>query len=212
MRIRVYALVLAVILVCTPAFATNWTRIVPVMRVATVSIQCSLHQRITCTAFSIDTARGHYLTTAHCLHPGRPGPGEEENTEDHPLIDGFELEILFEDTDLDLAVVRISTQRPALKIQTKRLQQGMEVGAFGYALGRPVPSFRTAFVSRFDATSDNMPFVAYDNALVRGMSGGPIVDASGRVVGVSTRSDAESGYSLTPQYIYLHTQEFWGKQ
>lgn len=211
MRLILSTSLLSISLLLFPALAADsgidWTRIVPSVRTATVPIRCSLHQRVICTAFSIDRERGHYLTASHCLHLG-----EDEDKGDTPIIDKQELEILYEDVDLDLAVVKITTLRAALKIQTKPVLVGMEVAVFGFALGRQVPSLRTAVVSRLDLTSNGLPFMGVDTALVGGMSGGPIVDYTGKVVGVSARSDPQTGYSLTPQFIYEHTKEFWAVQ
>ena len=193
----------------TPAQAVDWTRIVPSVRLATVPIQCSLHQRITCSAFSIDRAQGHYLTASHCLHIPQ---AEEEEEEDVPQIDGQDLEILYEDVDLDLAVVKITSRRPALKIRPNPVGLGTRVAVLGFARGRPTPSFRTAVVSILDLADNGSPFVGFDNALVGGMSGGPVVDYAGKVVGVATSSKAQTGYSLTPQFIYEHTKQFWAEQ
>lgn len=208
MRLMLSTSLLSISLLLFPALAadsgTDWSHLVPSVHVATVPILCSLHQRVICTAFSIDRERGHYLTVSHCLHLG--------DDEDIPIIDKQELKIIFEDVDLDLAVIKITTQRPALKIQTKPLQIGVEVAALGFGLGRPVPSLRTAVVSRIDLTSNGLPFIGFDTALIGGMSGGPIVDYTGKIVGVATRSDPQTGYSLTPQFIYEHTKEFWAVQ
>ena len=204
MRLIACTIILSLTLLLTslPLFA-NWVNIASSLRTATVPIYCSLHDRITCTAFSIDQEKGHYITTAHCLHP------VDGDDSDLPLIDQQTLEILFESAHFDIAVIKITTQRPALTIQPLPLQQGMHVATLGYANGRSVPSLRTSVVSKLDMTPDEVPFVGFDNALVGGMSGGPIVDRSGKVVGIATRSDTQAGYSLTIQLIYKHTKQFW---
>jgi len=206
-RLILSTFLLSVSLLLLPALAADidWTRVIPPVNIATVPILCSAHELVTCSAFSIDRVRGHYLTTSHCLHPG-------ENDEDTPLIDKQKLEILFEDVDIDLAVVKITTQRPALKIQTKPVLLGTRAAVFGYGGGRPQPSLRTAVVSRLDLTGNGLPFIGYDNALIGGMSGGPVVDYTGKIIGVAARSDAQTGYSLTSQFIYEHTKEFWAVQ
>ena len=205
MRLILCTVLLSVsLLLASSASSANWTKIAPSLQAAVVPIHCSVHERITCTAFSIDQERGHYITTSHCLHPA--GSDDED---DVPLIDEQPLEVLFENTDFDLAVIKITTQRPALAVQTTPLQQGTEVASLGFALGRSVSSLRTAIVSKLDVATNDIPFVGFDNAFVGGMSGGPIVDRHGKVVGIATRTDAQSGYSLTIQFIYDHTRQFW---
>lgn len=184
------------------AEATDWSRVAKMMYAATAPIACSLHQQNTCTAFSINRDQGLYLTAKHCIDP------YDEAGEDVPQLDGKALQVVFSSDDLDLAIVRSDVKRPALQYRTDRLEIGNEVASLGYGAGFATPMLRTAVVSLFLRDDKGAEWILLDNALISGMSGGPIVDRSGRVIGVNDKSNQYSGMSLSIAQILKATQ-FW---
>lgn len=117
-----------------------------------------------CTAFMV--ARAQAITAAHCL----PKEGEEM------FADGEPSRILRQDEEFGL--VSADTEKPPLAIRRTEALVGEEVRTFGFAWGylnvfkRNIASFKEGDL-------------VIDSPLAPGMSGGPVVDAKGEVVGVN---------------------------
>jgi len=189
-----------------PVDASDWSAVASRLQASTVAISCALHQTNTCTAFSINRDQGLYLTAAHCV----PASYSADEV-DEPRIDGQPVTVVFLSTELDLAIVQATVKRPALEPRTEPLLVGSEVVSYGYGYGGPTPILRTGIVSGFMADpTTGAEWQMLDNALVGGMSGGPIVDRDGRIVGVNSKSDGLSGLSLSIGQILRATQ-FWSK-
>ena len=186
--------------------ASDWSVVVSRLQASTVAISCSLHATNTCTAFSINRDQGLYMTAAHCVPPSYSAEEVDE-----PRIDGQPVTVVFLSAELDLAIVKAVVKRPALYPRAEALVAGNEVGSYGYGYGGMAPIFRSGVVSGFitDPTTA-AEWLMFDNALVGGMSGGPIVDRDGFLVGVNSKSDGLSGLSLSIAQI-LEATQFWGK-
>ena len=184
--------------------ASDWSRVVQRVAASTAPLTCSLHSRNVCTAFSINAEQGLYLTANHCAQPFMSDEGEAEV----PFLDGQALTVVFVSEALDLAIVKSAVKRPALTYRTKPLLVGAEVGSYGYGYGLVVPIFRTSIISAFVKDPTGIEWTFLDSALIGGMSGGPVVDRDGRVVGVNDKSDNWSGFSLSLTQILTATQ-FW---
>ena len=79
--------------------------------------------------------------------------------------------------------------------------------------------FRTAYVAAAKMVLFKMPgtFVVYDTTFIGGMSGGPIVDTNGRVVGmvqfdIMSRGLVIAGGGRSMVDIYEATKDFWSKR
>lgn len=205
---RVVLLVLvAVIAVFSAGFSpanASWTATTARIAQSTVPLACSLHGRNGCTAFSINETKRYYLTAHHCVVPFLSDEGEPEV----PVLDGQPLTIVFTNLALDLAIVVGPVARPALVLRTQPVLAGTEVGGYGYGYGMPTPIFRLATISAIFRDPEGLEWLMVDNALIGGMSGGPLFDRSGRVVGVNDKSDNWSGYSVSGAQIRAAT-EFW---
>lgn len=189
-----------------PVDAADWSRVAARLQSSTVAIACANHAQNTCTAFSINRDQGLYMTAAHCV----PASYSADEV-DEPRIDGQPFTIVFLSTELDLAIVQAAVKRPALEPRATPLLVGSEVVSYGYGYGSPAPILRTGVISGFMAdASTGAEWQMLDNALVGGMSGGPIVDREGKVVGVNSKSDGLSGLSLSIGQILRATQ-FWGR-
>jgi len=184
-----------------------WDVVVKKLQRSTVPITCSVHGIPMCSAFSINEPAGLYLTVNHCIQPFLSDEGQPEV----PYLDGRPLDVVFVNEALDLAIVRSTTRRPALYYRQAPFGTGTSVASFGYAYGMPTPLFRTAQVAGVFYDPERVEWMALDNALIGGMSGGPIVDRFGRVVGINDKSDYTTGFSISLRELKDAT-EFWGEE
>lgn len=122
----------------------------------------------TCTGFVVDAAKGQALTARHCV------PDDDRAI----LVNDKESAVLKKDDAFALLKVPIMSQ-PPLDIRAKPLPAGTEVRTFGFAKGKYVMLPRT-----IAALLDGGHLALSDN-LIAGMSGGPVVDMEGKVVGVN---------------------------
>lgn len=211
-RVLVAVALAATLLMQLPvAEASDWSRIVKMLRASTVPIACSEHQQNVCTAFSINRESGLYMTAFHCTEEFMNTPREDGAEPEVPTMFGKPLDIIYANEALDLVILKADVKKPALQYRMAPLEVGNEVGAYGYGMGMSVPIFRTAVVSVFVQDDKGAEWILLDNALISGMSGGPIVDRSGRVVGVNDKTNSTSGMSLSIAQILAATQ-FWSAE
>src|ERR1700688_139493 len=109
----------------------------------------------------------------------------------------FEAQLQAADRDTDLALLKIdATNLPALEFaDSSDLKQGQLVLAFGSPLGldNSVSMGVVSSIARkLDPDSPTI-YVQTDAAINPGNSGGPLVDTSGRVVGINTLILSQSG-------------------
>lgn len=93
-------------------------------------------------------------------------------------------ELVFSDPDLDLAVLRIAATAPAvLTLREAPARIGEPVLALGNPLGLGLAASR-GIVSAEPAATGHLQRLQTDAAINAGNSGGPLLDAEGRVIGV----------------------------
>jgi len=144
------------------------------------------------SGFIID-AKGLILTNAHVIE----GASQLTVT----LEDGRELDarVVASDTNLDLAVVKVdATGLPTVEVGSSA---DLRVGQLVVAIGSPLGAFSDSVtsgilsatgrtitvvdaVSRQRRTIDHL--LQTDAAINEGNSGGPLLDANGRVIGINT--------------------------
>jgi serine protease Do len=144
------------------------------------------------SGFIIDS-NGLILTNAHVV--------EGATSLTVALEDGRELDarVVASDTDLDLAVVKVAaTGLPTVEIgNSADLQVGQLVVAIGSPLGAFTDSVTSGILSAtgrtitvVDAVSRQRKTIDHllqtDAAINEGNSGGPLLDANGRVIGINT--------------------------
>jgi serine protease Do len=147
---------------------------------------------------------GWVVTNAHVVQgAGRIRIRLSEEAAASALRDGksryalFEAQLQAADRDTDLALLKIdATNLPALEFtDSSDLKQGQLVLAFGSPLGldNSVSMGVVSSIARkLDPDSPTI-YVQTDAAINPGNSGGPLVDTSGRVVGINTLILTQSG-------------------
>ncbi len=156
----------------------------------------------TCTAFVIE--KGWGVTAEHCV------------TTD----EGFDLKILddqrrkitvfarsitsgFNGDDIAILTGEIFKETPGLTLSDNIPDLGEDVYAMGFADGTPFPFLVKSSIAR---KWDPFYFSLQDGVLP-GMSGGPVVDTNGNVVGVISRGN----YGATQSSGSEHIQELFGR-
>lgn len=140
------------------------------------------------SGFVLDAARGICVTNNHVV-------GSREATVRVRLHDGrvFDGLVLGTDPPTDLAVVQIPEGEAMAQLawgDSDALRPGTWVMAVGNPLGE-IGTTSIGVISGLHRTP-NLPNISYENFLQfdayidRGSSGGPLVDTSGRVVGINT--------------------------
>lgn len=138
--------------------------------------------------------QGLILTNAHVI--------EKEGQVHVRRPDGEDLEttLVGIDADTDLALVRVSDPAglvPAPLGDSDR----MDVGSFVVAIGSPLGLHHTVTSGVLSAKArglddSGLEFLQTDAAVNRGSSGGPLLDLSGRVIGVITAIASERGENV----------------
>lgn len=131
-----------------------------------VVFQADEQRQHSCTGFIVDAAKGLVLTAEHCVE-------KDEN-----YVNGLLSDVIKKDSHLALLKVP-SMMGPPLDIRKDKLERGEQVIAMGWGYGILGGSLRMVYNSNYDGE------LILDGALSPGMSGGPIVDMEGKVVGVS---------------------------
>ena len=145
------------------------------------------HQAV-CSGIAIAPHR--ILTAAHCL------------SADYPMYaDGLPAKILKVNLQDDLALLATSGTRPLLTISPESIQLYDRLTAIGYAYGNPrlsvlqVAPFQLHMRDPGDARSTIGILV--QPGYIGGMSGGPLVNAEGQLVGIiQRRADEGVGYGV----------------
>ena len=136
---------------------------------------------------------GVLLTNAHVV--------DDQRVVEVGLADGRRLqgEVLGADPSLDVAVVRVPlTDAPVVRLADSDL---LQVGQITIAIGNPFGLDRTlttGIVSALNRSPRGVQFgglIQTDAAINPGNSGGPLLDSSGRVIGINSAIFSSSGTS-----------------
>jgi S1-C subfamily serine protease len=101
--------------------------------------------------------------------------------------------------EVDIAIVRLNQPRPSQQTMTlgtiKGARAGQEVIAIGSALGMLQNTVTRGIVSAV-RNAGGVMLIQTDAAINRGNSGGPLIDRTGRVIGITTLKIAANSESL----------------
>jgi serine protease Do len=155
----------------------------------------------------IVSADGHIVTNAHVVEGAheiqvellmeRPaGPGEHRSTV-RPRPRLVPAHVVAVDEETDLAVIKVEEKGlPALEFaDSDDVRPGQLVLAFGSPMGlnSSVTLGVVSAVARQLEADDPMIYIQTDAPINPGNSGGPLVDVSGRIVGINTLILSQSG-------------------
>jgi S1-C subfamily serine protease len=152
-----------------------------------------------CTGFMVDAARGLILTAEHCVSKDNQGV----------FVDGLEAEVIKKNHDL--AVIKVEPfSRPALDIETSS-EIGDPVTAIGYGYGdlfRLKRSIAGTEIADGKRKSDlECDLFALDGPVAPGMSGGPIINAKGKVIGITQATAPAIGLGCKAKEINKFLKE-----
>lgn len=141
---------------------------------------------------------GYIMTNAHVVESGR-AIRVKLNGQRSPQSSLFDAKLIGMDTLLDLALLKIEAKglKPLPLGSSMDVKQGQIVLAFGNPLGmeNSVSMGVVSAVSRQLSEDDPRIFIQTDTPINPGNSGGPLVDVSGRVIGINTFIYSQSGGS-----------------
>jgi len=140
--------------------------------------------------FALDT--GLVVTNAHVVTDdecGKLSIGLVDETGDR-IVAEIPATLVTKDDELDLAVLRVNSSQivgyPRLELADSPAKRGEEVRVFGFpGIGGPTITATSGIISGIDEETD-YPYYKTSADISPGNSGGPAVDAKGRVIGVAT--------------------------
>ena len=154
----------------------------------------------------IVTPQGHTITNAHVITDPRTGKPVEEVTV--KLVDKkeYEAKIIGFDRSTDIAVLKIDSP-DALPYVTLANSDFLEVGDIVFAVGNPLGIGMTVTMGIVSATRKSElgilrdegsyeNFIQTDASINRGNSGGALLDAKGRLIGINTAIISQTGASI----------------
>lgn len=113
--------------------------------------------------------------------------------------------VIMADKDADLAVVKIDKDLPVLTpADLSKLESADELLAIGYPLSGGLPgesSVKRGVLSARRVDKDETEFLETDMTLIDGMSGGPMVNIYGEVVGINTMGLYGMGIAISSDTI-----------
>ena len=166
---------------------------------------------------SIVRADGVVLTNAHVVINEETGspydvllvavkPNTTSGEFDEDLKDRFPATVQAFHRELDLALLTVTTPLPAVTVLNLGDSDHVNVGARVIAIGHPEQgglwTLTTGVISAFLANHGSVPgkhVFQTEASMNRGNSGGPLIDAEGRQIGVNTSiaRQAEDGLTIT---------------
>ena len=195
--------IIAVLFVVTPAAAQGWASLVEPLGKTVLRLEVGDgRQGGGCSGSVIDADKGHVLTAAHCV----PTDLEQFSL----TVDGRDARVLRVNRILDLAVLKSRLRRgaTAITLAPAMPRAGDAVAVIGYPFGA-----RTLTTQVGTLANPDVEGWAWVNAdLLPGDSGGAIVDAQGRLVGVTSGflyyAAAHIGLAVPLETVRAFVEEF----
>ena len=153
----------------------------------------------------IVTPQGHTITNAHVITDPRTGGLVEEVTVKLSNKKEYEAKIIGIDRSTDIAVLKIDAPE-SLPHATLANSDFLEVGDVVFAVGNPLGIGKTVTMGIISATRRSElgvleegayeNFIQTDASINRGNSGGALLDAKGRLIGINTAIISQTGASI----------------
>lgn len=150
---------------------------------------------------------GHVVTNFHVVAQAAQGQGQGQDRLEVSITDNGQwlpAEVVGTEPDKDLAVIRIEPKGLHLKPIAVGTSRDLQVGQKVLAIGNPFGLDQTLTIGIVSALGRNIKsltgrtiegVVQTDAAINPGNSGGPLLDSSGRLIGVNTMIYSPSGVS-----------------
>jgi Trypsin-like serine proteases, typically periplasmic, contain C-terminal PDZ domain len=197
--------------VLTPLYASDWVtaseHVEPSM--VRITFPCMVEEGGTHTCAGFVIGDRFVLTAYHCvLEP----IGDERVAPPAIFLDGVKASILQAWPEEDLVVLAYEGSKPPLDYRRKGIRKGLPVAALGFAYGLPTSTLLTGMIASPAADwGQGGTWLTIDRPLVKGMSGGPIFDEDGRVMGISQQTDPLTGFSRELSTILKRTKKYWNR-
>ena len=203
---RILASLLALFLFAAPSFAHSYPELARLMQASSVQLQDKDGAGF-CSGWTIDRARDYVITAEHCV-------SSEWGTEGGIQVDGSVVAVVFADAESDVAVLQVpGLDRPEIKPElNKKLEVGHDAAAFGYAYGFPKALFRVGKVSAIDYVIPELlpsKWVVLDVTTIGGMSGGPVVNSSGKAISMVQMGNHDIAIGRSIKELWAKTRGFW---
>ena len=154
----------------------------------------------------IVTPEGHTITNAHVITDPRTGSLVEEVLVQLSDKLEYKAQIVGVDRSTDVAVLKIESEKP-LPFVTLGNSDLLKVGDIVFAAGNPLGIGKTVTMGIVSATGRSElkvlgeqgsyeNFIQTDASINRGNSGGALIDAKGRLVGINTAIISQTGGSV----------------
>lgn len=153
------------------------------------------------------SAEGHVITNAHVITDQRSGEPVEEVLVQLADKREFKAEIIGLDRSTDVAILKLESEEP-LPFVTLSDSDLLQVGDIVFAAGNPLGIGLTVTMGIVSATRKTEldvfsgqrgsyeNFIQTDASINQGNSGGALLDAKGRLVGINTAIISQTGASI----------------
>ena len=184
------SLVLALALVLPfPAWAFDWSGVAKRVAKSIVALSTKEHGTIRypihCTGFMVQPEL--VISADHCY------------AEDL-RVNGLVATELGHSVDYDLMLLRVvGLRNDPVVFGATPVAVGKEIMTYGYAYGGPVPMLRAGNVASHD--TKHYYSIVFDKSYIPGMSGGPVVNTNGEVVGIVQGRTEEIGVGVDAEAI-----------